>query len=149
MRLNYLFLLLVFCAMACGKEDVDADNIETIENYLAANGLTAERTASDLFYVTIEEGSEEKPNITSEVTVAYKGYLPTGEVFDMSGDSGITFNLGGVILGWQEGIQLFGTGGEGILLIPSKLGYGARPPFGSGIPENSVLIFDVKVLDFE
>ena len=43
-----------------------------------------------------------------------------------------------------EGITYFKEGGNGILLIPYQLGYGAS---GSGsIPGGSVLIFDVRLL---
>lgn len=50
----------------------------------------------------------------------------------------------GVIKGWTEGITYFKEGGEGILLIPSKLGYGSKDR--SGIPGGSVLIFDIKLI---
>ena len=50
-----------------------------------------------------------------------------------------------MIQGWQEGIPLFSEGGIGKLLIPSALGYGNRSV--GNIPENSVLIFDVELMD--
>ena len=59
----------------------------------------------------------------------------------------ITFPLSGVIQGWQEGIPLFKEGGSGILLIPSALGYGSQS-VGS-IPANSVLIFDINLIDVD
>ncbi|MFT5602342.1 MAG: FKBP-type peptidyl-prolyl cis-trans isomerase FkpA, partial [Flavobacteriales bacterium] len=46
---------------------------------------------------------------------------------------------------WTEGIPYFKEGGSGILLIPSHLGYGKSGT--SGIPGNSVLIFDVKLIE--
>jgi FKBP-type peptidyl-prolyl cis-trans isomerase len=49
-----------------------------------------------------------------------------------------------VIPGWTSGIPYFKEGGYGKLLIPSALGYG---PSGSGsIPPNTVLVFDVKLI---
>lgn len=125
---------------------VFADNINTIDNYLTTNNLSAQETSTGLHYIITEEGSTVKPELCDDVTVAYKGYLPNGTVFDQS-EAGVSFPLTGVILGWQEGIQLFGQGGSGILLIPSYLAYGANPP-SPLIPENSVLIFDVNLLSF-
>ena len=91
-----------------------------------------------------EEGSGNKPTLLDEVTVFYKGYLTSGEVFDLTGVEPATFPLGSVIEGWQEGIPYFKPGGSGILLIPSHLGYGSR---GAGsIPPNSVLIFDIELV---
>jgi FKBP-type peptidyl-prolyl cis-trans isomerase len=50
-----------------------------------------------------------------------------------------------VIAGWREGLQLFGKGGKGTLFIPSQLAYGNTPM--SGIPANSVLIFDIHLIN--
>jgi FKBP-type peptidyl-prolyl cis-trans isomerase len=43
------------------------------------------------------------------------------------------------------GIPFFKEGGSGKLLIPSELAYGSSPR--SGIPANSVLIFDIHLID--
>ena len=98
-----------------------------------------------MYYVVNGTGNGEFPNINSLVTVAYKGTLTDGTIFDQSGASGATFPLSNVIQGWQEGIPLFSEGGSGILLIPSALGYGNQA-LGS-IPANSVLIFEVTLLN--
>lgn len=166
MRLNLLIVLgiTIFSLMSCGGDDdectlmlnipsnfnqtVFMDNISTIESYLTDNGLTAQKTSSGLYYIFDTPGDSIKPTLCNNVTVNYRGYLPNGNVFDASSIEGVTFPLTNVILGWGEGIQLFGEGGEGVLLIPSYLGYGTNPPPGSGIPQNSVLIFDVALLNF-
>ncbi|MGB1218088.1 MAG: FKBP-type peptidyl-prolyl cis-trans isomerase, partial [Saprospiraceae bacterium] len=71
------------------------------------------------------------------------------KTFDSSYDRGepIEFPLTGVIKGWQEAIPLLSKGGKGTFLIPSGLAYGARGA-GADIPGNTVLIFDVELLDF-
>jgi len=160
MRLNLLLVLLIttLTFVGCGGDEecdlvlnittnfnqtVYQDNINTIENYLSENGLTAEMTASGLHYIINEPGDIEKPEICDEVTVTYSGYLPNGEIFD-SGTA--TFPLTGVITGWTEGIPFYGKGGSGVLLIPSYLAYGES---GTGsIPGNSVIIFDVRLEGF-
>jgi len=77
--------------------------------------------------------------------VAYTGYYTNGEIFDGSNAQGITFNLNGVIDGWRIGIPYFKEGGSGKLLIPSALGYG--PNGGGSVPANSVLIFDIELIE--
>lgn len=124
--------------------DYEEINELEITEYIADNGLTATRSDTGLYYVINEEGTGTQPTATSNVTVAYKGYFLDGEVFDESDTSGVSFNLDKVIDGWTEGIAYFKEGGNGILLIPSHLGYGLHEY--RGIPNGSVLIFDINLI---
>ena len=142
--LSLLFSQL-FLTNSCNKVDYVQVDEDIIQQYISDNNLTAEPTGSGLYYVIDVPGTGENPTLSSNVTVAYTGSLTDGSVFDQSSANGITFPLSGVIQGWQEGIPLFKEGGAGILLIPSALGYGSQS-VGS-IPANSVLIFDVNLID--
>ena len=120
-----------------------SDPEEEILQYLADNSLEAEKSDTGLYYIIDEPGEGDPITETSIVTIAYTGYLIDGAEFDASGDSGVKFNLSGLIPGFREGITYFKEGGKGKLLIPPALGYGTE---GSGdIPGNAVLIFDVEV----
>ena len=145
--LTTLLSLILFISCSKDKEaniDYVAKNELEIKNYIGKNNLTALRSDSGLYYVINEPGTGTQPTATSNVTVAYKGYFTNGIVFDQSNAVGISFGLNQVIRGWTEGIRYFKTGGSGILLIPSHLGYGSYDY--SGIPGGSVLIFDVKLI---
>lgn len=126
------------------KTDYTAENEKEITDYIAKNNLTAQKSASGLYYIIKEPGTGVKPTSTSNVTVAYKGYFTNGKVFDQSDAAGISFPLNKVIPGWTEGITYFKEGGSGLLLIPSHLGYGSDS--NPRIPGGSVLLFDVKLL---
>lgn len=146
---QFLLLLVSFSllALGCKKEDQNEIDRNIILKYLEDNNLTAVEDAAGFFYIIEIPGSEAKPTLANEVTVRYKGYLPNGNVFDQtSGTNTITFPLRNVIAGWQLGIPKFGRGGKGVLLIPSRLGYGDRAT--GSIPANSVLIFDVELVNF-
>ena len=147
LQMKYLLILisLITLSTSCSKdEDFVEQNEKDIIKYIEDNNLDATRSESGLYYVINKIGSGSRPNISSNVTVAYKGYFTDGKVFDQSSDAGISFSLQGVIRGWTEGITYFKKGGEGILLIPSNLGYGSRD--SNGIPGGSVLIFDIKLI---
>ena len=142
------FILLGLIVVSCSKKEAEkqAEKDEvTIREYIASHNLDAVATGSGLYYVIDAPGTGAACDAYSSVTVSYTGYLTNGEIFDQSDSTGISFNLQQVIEGWTEGIPYFREGGSGKLLIPSALGYG---PQGSGpIPGNTVLIFDVALLD--
>ncbi len=146
MRFLVVLLSLVFLT-SCDKETVDGDQL--IQDYLADNDLEAEKTDEGLYYIITREGAGDKPNISSTVTVNYKGYLRNGDIFDSSYDRGraSTFALTGVIQGWQIGLPKLRVGGVGMLLIPGELAYGKNPPNNSIIGEDEVLLFDIELLE--
>ncbi|RTY76177.1 FKBP-type peptidyl-prolyl cis-trans isomerase [Flavobacterium sp. LS1R10] len=145
--LALISLLFVSCLSdneASKPVDYTVQNEKEIVDYIAKKKLTATKTDSGLYYVVNEAGTGAQPTASSNVTVAYKGYFTNGNVFDQSDASGISFGLNQVIKGWTEGIPFFKEGGNGVLLIPSHLGYGSN---GSGpIPAGSVLVFNVKLI---
>lgn len=133
---------------ACGDDQAETD-AELILDYIADNNLTTQVTDEGVHYIVETEGTGTRPVITDNVECHYEGYLLDGTVFDSSYDRGqtATFPLGGVIKGWQIGIPLIKEAGKIKLLIPSHLGYGGRAV--GTIPSNSVLIFDVHLIDVQ
>lgn len=154
MRASLLLLLAFSLTLSSCLKDLPtpeeqlATDKKIIEDYLKSKNLTAQSTASGLYYIIDQPGGGGHPTLQSTVTVEYKGYFTNGSVFDQT-EAGktATFPLNGVIQGWQEGIPLFQKGGKGTLLVPSGLGYG---PYGQApIGANTVIIFDVTLVDFK
>lgn len=152
--MRYLMpLLLCMMLTSCGSENTSVDtepidysqqNDNDIQAYIETNNIEAQKSDSGLYYAIEEVGSGNRPEIMSDVTVAYKGYFLNEKVFDQSDANGITFNLQQVIKGWTEGITYFKEGGKGILFIPAHLGYGSFD--ANGIPGGSVLIFEIDLI---
>lgn len=102
-------------------------------------------TESGLKYKILIPGKGRKPKARSNVKVHYRGLLLDGREFDSTYDQDepVKFNLGKVIKGWSEGIQLMPAGSVYVFLIPPELAYGER---GIGdIAPNATLIFEIEL----
>jgi FKBP-type peptidyl-prolyl cis-trans isomerase len=110
-------------------------------------------TDSGLKYEDLKVGDGAEAKKGKNVQVHYTGWLlkdgEKGKKFDSSHDRKEPFDFdlgaGDVIKGWDEGVAGMKVGGKRVLMIPSKLGYGARGA-GRDIPPNSDLIFEVELL---
>jgi FKBP-type peptidyl-prolyl cis-trans isomerase FkpA len=126
------------------------ENLEAGIAFLEENGLRNGiiTTESGLQYEIINETDGANPEAYDTVRVNYEGTLIDGTIFDSSFERGepVEFPLDQVIPGWTEGIQLMSPGSRYKFYIPPELGYGDQP-VGGIIPANSVLIFDVELLD--
>ncbi|MES2680837.1 MAG: FKBP-type peptidyl-prolyl cis-trans isomerase [Bacteroidota bacterium] len=144
---TFLCCLIALSLFSCKKKNIltQAQADENIINkYITDNNLTATATGSGLYYVIETQGTGAHPTSKSDIIVKYRGYLPDGTQFDQN-STGFATNLSSVVKGWQEGLPYFKKGGKGKLLIPSALGYGANAT--GSIPANSVLIFDIELVD--
>ena len=106
------------------------------------------KTESGLMYEVIKLGDGgPKPTANSDVEVRYRGELIDGTVFDEA-TTPITLNLGGVIKGWTEGVQLMSVGDKYRFYIPSELGYGEQGA-GNDIKPNAALVFDIELVSIK
>jgi FKBP-type peptidyl-prolyl cis-trans isomerase len=114
----------------------------------------ATKLPSGIIVKITKEGAGAQPVASDTVKVHYTGKLLNGKKFDSSKDkrpdgSGgdpVEFPLAGVIPCWSEGVQQLKVGSQAQLTCPSDLAYGPQgnPPV---IPGNSVLVFDVELLE--
>ncbi|NEU07519.1 peptidylprolyl isomerase [Flavihumibacter sp. R14] len=145
------FLMLVTALGACKKdpgisaeEQLAADELR-IKEFITANNIPAIRHQSGLYYQIIEPGTGTLVyGANTSITAKYTLRLLNGNTIPQP-TAPIDFNLGGVILGWQIGIPLIQKGGKIRLFVPSGYAYGAQAQ--NGIPSNSILDFDVELVD--
>ena len=110
-------------------------------------------TATGLQMIDTKVGTGATPRTGQICVMHYTGWLyengVKGKKFDSSVDRGepFEFPIGQqrVIAGLDEGVATMKVGGKRTLIIPAKLGYGARGA-GGAIPPNATLIFDVELL---
>lgn len=129
-------------------EEKQQEGIEFLEKNKKKKGVVT--LDSGLQYKVITEGAGEKPGLQSTVKTHYKGTLLDGTEFDSSykRNEPAVFPVSGVIPGWTEALQLMPVGSKWELYIPSELAYGPRGS-GSSIPPNSVLIFEIELLEIQ
>lgn len=101
----------------------------------------------------LEKGTGAEAKAGDEVTVQYVGVgYDSEEEFDSSWSRNepfpVTLGAGGVIPGWEQGIEGMKVGGRRELIIPPNLAYGSAgyPP---SIGPNETLIFVIDLLAVE
>lgn len=105
---------------------------------------------SGVQYEVLQKGEGEKPSATDKVKCHYHGTLINGTVFDSSVERGepSIFPVNGVIMGWQEILQMMPVGSKWRVTIPYQHAYGERGA-GQAIEPYSTLIFDIELLSIE
>ena len=125
-------------------------NMEDGKAFLAENATKpgVKTTASGLQYMVVAEGKGEMPKASDTVKTHYRGTLIDGTEFDSSykRDEPAEFEVGGVIPGWTEALQLMHVGDRWKLFVPSDLAYGERRR-SAEIGPNSTLVFDIELLE--
>lgn len=151
-RLSVLVALAMVAACnldTTGPTGISSDPAtETFAASLGIDIATMTKTADGIYFKDLKVGTG--PVLTGVPTIGftYRGFLKDGTVFDPGGPQPPQ-SLGGLIFGFQEGVQGMQVGGERIIVIPSALGYGSSPPTNSIIPANATLVFDVILTEID
>ena len=156
--MRFLIFLVIISIFSCTDENIVVTrtkqeqfnlDLERIQGYLNENNLEGfESLYNGLHYKILEEGNSSFPKNGDTLDVEYVGQLLNGLEFDRSfTNQPFEFILGSneVIQGWEFGVPLIDEEGTILLIIPSGLAYGTTT--SGSIPENSVLIFRIKLLD--
>jgi FKBP-type peptidyl-prolyl cis-trans isomerase len=130
-----------------------------LQAYFAKKNIKAVKAPMGTYVEIIKPGTG--PNIDTSVVVKtnYTGRTMDGVMFDSNTDpskghvepynvnmtNDVTLG-GAVIKGWTDGMPMLNKGAVAKFYIPSTLAYGKRGS-GSDIKPNSILIFDIEVVD--
>jgi len=118
----------------------EPENLQQYEQY---------KTAKTAMFGEIAVGDGQAVAGGNTVTLSYRGWLTNGTLFDDSyvRHQLLTFTVGQhkVIPGFEEAIVGMKAGGKRRMIIPPDLGYGNQAT--GPIPANSLLVFDVELLE--
>ena len=102
-------------------------------------------TPTGLMFQTLKAGKGASPTDTDVTLVDYKGTLRGGKQFDANQRTPLP--VSGMIPGFTEALKMMQVGGSYKFCIPPAIGYGATA--NERIPANSVLFFEVNLLDYK
>ena len=144
-------------------DSLQAIEMQVLVDYVRNNGFSDIAT-NGVYYKTTQEGNGTKPAQDKKVKVHYVGKFLDGRVFDTSVESvakesgkydamrkyePLEFTIGKrqMIAGFEEAVKMMSEGEKGVVVIPSKLAYGARQR--GEIPAFSTLIFELELVEVE
>lgn len=101
----------------------------------------------------IKFGTGDEALAGKQIAVAYKGWLTNNKLFEQTPTDAqgktqpLVFKLGEhkVIPGIEQGVLGMKVGGKRLIIVPPSVGYGATGK--DPIPPNSVLVFEVELLE--
>ena len=145
--------LLLFCSLflifGCVQDSPNIQQIENLQFFIdnKKNDQVIE-IEPGLQYLVVNSGDpiSEPPLLNQTISAHFHGTLTNGEVFWSSLDSEpLKIELSKLIVGCQKAISLMREGDKWIVYIDPTMAYGedGRP----GIPSNSILIFEIELLE--
>lgn len=145
------------------SDSLQAIEMQVLVDYVRNNGFSDIAT-NGVYYKSTQQGNGTKPAQDKKVKVHYVGKFLDGRVFDTSVESvakesgkydamrkyePLEFTIGKrqMIPGFEEAVKMMSEGEKGVVVIPSRLAYGARPR--GEIPSFSTLIFELELVETE
>jgi len=119
---------------------------EHVRKVEAETGKKFVARPSGLRYLVVAPGAGPSPGPSQRVRVDFAGsVLGGGEFMNTHASGPKVYPVESKLRGWSEALQLMAVGARWKLVLPPDLGYGSagRP----AIPPNSVLLFDVELLE--
>lgn len=145
MKSIYLFILTSILLISCGgysdqeKSKFDAE----IQPVLKKNQWIMTKSESGVYEQILKEGSGNEIHLGDVLIVEYTGMLANGTVFDKT-KKPVELPLSSLIAGWKEVLVGKKVGCETRFICPPHMAYGRSSR--ERIPENSTLIFEVRVV---
>ena len=143
---------ILFFLAGCVQDSPNVKQISNLKFFAENQGFEGINVIEKgLHYAVLESGDSrtESPQLSDTITAHFHGTLTDGTVFWSSVESNepLTVRLSGLIEGCQKVISLMKKNDKWRVYIDPSMAYGdeGRP----GIPSNSILIFDIELLDIQ
>ena len=143
-----LCLLLILILGACSTySDEDLKGFDkTIRKWIRQQNIQYKRTDSGLYYYFENKGQGQKIKYTDSVTVQFKGTLLDSTIFEIE-KAPVTFAVNEVIIAWKEVLLMSERNAKIKIIVPPQLGYGNHKL--DKIPQNSILFYEIEIIDIK
>jgi FKBP-type peptidyl-prolyl cis-trans isomerase len=152
MKRFFTLLMSLIVLTGCVQDSPNVKQIANMKFFIenqAQDGINVIETG--LHYAVLNSGdiNSKSPELSDTITAHFHGTLTDGTVFWSSVESNepLTIQLSGLIEGCQKAISLMRVNDKWRVYIDPSMAYGdeGRP----GIPSNSILVFDIELLDIQ
>lgn len=143
-----LCLLLILILGACSTySDEDLKGFDkTIREWIRQQNIQYKSTDSGLYYYFENKGQGQKIKYTDSVTVQFKGTLLDSTIFEIE-KVPVTFAVNEVIIAWKEVLLMSERNAKIKIIVPPQLGYGNHKL--DKIPQNSILLYEIEIIDIK
>jgi len=143
-----LCLLLILILGACSTySDEDLKGFDkTIREWIRQQNIQYKSTDSGLYYYFENKGQGQKIKYTDSVTVQFKGTLLDSTIFEIE-KVPLTFAVNEVIIAWKEVLLMSKRNAKIKIIVPPQLGYGNHKL--DKIPQNSILLYEIEIIDIK
>jgi FKBP-type peptidyl-prolyl cis-trans isomerase len=128
-----------------------AQDIVTIDEYLATNSIDAVKDSTGVRYVITNPGTGSLPTWYTKVKFNYTGrvMLTNAQFFDGTSqpDAGFDSRMIDFINGIKVGLSKVGAGGKITIYVPSGLAFGPSESTQSPVPANSNVVYEIEVVE--
>ena len=152
MKRFFTLIISLTVLVSCVQDSPNVKQIANMKFFIenqAQEGINV--IEKGLHYAVLNSGdiNSKSPELSDTITAHFHGTLTDGTVFWSSVESNepLTIQLSGLIEGCQKVLSLMNINDKWRVYIDPSMAYGdeGRP----GIPSNSILVFDIELLDIQ
>ena len=146
MKWNVLLIAIPLFLFGCetySESDKNAFDLE-ITSYLKKKNISCVRSNSGLHYKIINPGTGKNIRYQDSIEFKYKASLLKGKIVDEPKENA-QYAVKDLIAAWKEIALELKPGAEVFMISPPQLAYGQYKL--DAIPENSILQFELKILN--
>jgi|TARA_B110000438_G_C15750742_1_gene622835 FKBP-type peptidyl-prolyl cis-trans isomerase len=138
--------------VGCNQDSLNIQQIGNMQFFIdneSKGGINVVESGLQYSILSSGDQSSKSPELTDTITAHFHGTLTDGSVFwsSVEANEPLQVQLSGLIIGCQKIISLMKVNDKWRVYIDPSMAYGdeGRP----GIPSNSILIFDIELLDIQ